>query len=390
MDLSYIINELGENRELYFNAVTPPVFQTSNFAFKDVAALRKGFSNYYKEIFYTRGNNPTVDILRKKMAALEGTEDALVFASGSAAVASAVLSNINAGEHIVSVAKPYGWTNKLFKELLPRFHVETTMVDGTRVENFQQAIRPETRLIYLESPNTFTFEMQDIEAIAKLAKARGIVTLIDNSYASPLYQNPIKMGVDIVIHSASKYIGGHSDTIGGVVCGSSLMMRKLFESEFMILGGIISPINAWLLLRGLRTLPVRMERISESTRLVIEFLEKQPSIEKIYYPFLPSNPQYELARRQMKKGAGLFTIALKAETVEQVETFCNSLQRFLIAVSWGGHESLIFPSCAASNAGDTNTKNVRFNLIRMSIGLEDTHVLIEDIQQALNKTFPDQ
>ena len=387
MDLSHIINELGEDRELYFNAVTPPIFQTSNFAFKDVAALRKGFNNYYNEAFYSRGNNPTVDILRKKMAALEGAEDALLFASGSAAVASAVLSQINAGEHIVSVAKPYGWTNKLFKEFLPRFQVETTMVDGTVVENFEQAIRPKTRLIYLESPNTFTFEMQDIEAVARLAKERGITTMIDNSYASPLYQNPIKMGIDMVIHSASKYIGGHSDTIGGIVCGSKKMMRKLFESEFMTLGGISSPMNAWLLLRGLRTLPIRMEYISESTRQIIAFLEKQPHIEKIYYPFLPSNPQYGLACKQMKKGGGLFTIALKAESVQQVETFCNALQRFLMAVSWGGHESLIFPSCAASGSGDTNTKNVRFNLIRMSIGLEDTHVLIEDIQQALNKTF---
>jgi cystathionine beta-lyase len=389
MDISYIINELGEDRELYFNAVAPPIVQTSNFTFKNVAAMRSSMPREYDEPLYTRGNNPTVAILRKKLAALEGAEDALIFASGSGAVASAVLCNINAGEHIVSVAKPYSWTNKLFTELLPRFGVQTTFVDGTRTENFEQAIRPETRIIFLESPNTFTFEMQDLEAVARLAKARGIVTMIDNSYASPLYQNPVKMGVDIVIHSASKYIGGHSDVVAGVVCGSSQSMRKLFASEFMTLGGIISPMNAWLLLRGLRTLPIRMERISESTRQVIEFLEKQPHIEKIYYPFLASNPQYELARRQMKKGAGLFTIALKATSLAQVETFSNSLKRFLLAVSWGGHESLIFPTCVAMDASEHSTKKAGFNHVRMYIGLEDPQLLIEDISTALNKAFGD-
>jgi cystathionine beta-lyase/cystathionine gamma-synthase len=297
------------------------------------------------------------------------------------------MSQINAGQHIVSVAKPYSWTNRLFRELLPRFGVETTFVDGTLTENFEKAIRPETRIIFLESPNTFTFEMQDLEAVASLAKKRGILTMIDNSYASPLYQNPIKMGVDIVIHSASKYIGGHSDTVAGVVCGSNQLMRKLFASEFMTLGAIISPMNAWLLLRGLRTLPIRMERISESTRQVIAYLEKQPAIEQIYYPFLPSNPQYELARKQMKKGAGLFTIALKTESLEQVETFCNTLKRFLMAVSWGGHESLIFPACVAMNASEHSTKKAGFNLIRMYIGLEEPHLLIEDLDNALKVAF---
>jgi cystathionine beta-lyase/cystathionine gamma-synthase len=388
MDISYIINELGEDRELYFNAVAPPIMQTSNFAFKNVEAMRRSLPREYDEPFYTRGNNPTVAILRKKLAALEGAEDALIFASGSGAVASAVMCNIQSGEHIVSVAKPYSWTNKLFRELLPRFGVHTTFVDGTRIENFEKALRPETRIIYLESPNTFTFEMQDLEAVATLAKARGIVTMIDNSYASPLYQNPIHMGIDIVIHSASKYIGGHSDVVAGIVCGSQEMMRKLFASEFMTLGGIISPMNAWLLLRGLRTLPIRMERISESTRQIVEFLEKQPDIEKIYYPFLPGNPQYALARKQMKKGAGLFTIALKTDSITQVETFCNTLTRFLLAVSWGGHESLIFPTCVAMSASENSTRRAGFNLIRMYIGLEDPQLLMEDIATSLNTAFP--
>jgi cystathionine beta-lyase/cystathionine gamma-synthase len=385
LDLSYILNELGEDRERYFNAVAPPVMQTSIFAFKDVAAMRHSVKREYDDPFYSRGNNPTVEMLRKKLAALEGAEDALVFASGSAAIATAVTGNINAGEHIVSVAKPYSWTGKLLSEWLPRFGVTTTFVDGTRVEHFAEAIRPNTKLIYLESPNSLTFELQDIEAVAALAKKHGITTIIDNSYASPLYQQPVAMGVDVVIHSASKYIGGHSDVVAGVVCGTGAMMRKLFAAEYMTFGGIISPMNAWLLLRGLRTLPLRLERISDSTARVVQFLENHPQVEKVCYPFSESHPQHQLACRQMKRGTGLFTIALRTRQIPQVETFCNALKRFILAVSWGGYESLVFPSCVTLDAGAYDPGQVQVNLVRLYIGLEDPQLLIEDLGQALKQ-----
>jgi cystathionine beta-lyase len=382
MDISYIINELGEDRELYFNAVAPPIMQTSNFGFREVATMREKIRLESEKAFYTRGVNPTVDILCKKVAALEGAESALAFASGAAAVAAAVMANINAGEHIISVAKPYNWTNKLFNSLLPRFGVATTMIDGTDPENFRKAIRPETRIIFLESPNSFTFEMQDIEAVVAIARAHNIITMIDNSYASPLYQQPIGMGVDISIHSATKYISGHSDTVAGIICGTKAMMEKIFYSEFMTLGGVVAPLNAWLLLRGLRTLPVRMERVSNSTVKVVEYLEQHPKIKEVLFPFSPNHPQYKLAQKQMKKPAGLFTIRLKAADVKEVELFCNSLARFLMAASWGGHESLIFPACASYPA---TVKSSSFNLIRFYIGLEEPEVLIEDIEQALEK-----
>ncbi len=385
MDISYIINELGEDREKYFNAVSPPMMQTSNFAFSTVDQMRQYLKDEYDAPFYTRGNNPTVEILRKKLAALEYAEDALVFASGSAAVAAAVMSNIQAGGHIISVAKPYSWTNKLMVSLLPRFGVKTMMIDGTRIEHFEKAIRPETRIIYLESPNSFTFELQDLEAVAALAKKHGIITIIDNSYASPLFQNPIRMGIDLVIHSASKYISGHSDVVAGVICGSSTMMRKIFAGEYMTLGGITSPFNAWLLLRGLRTLPIRMEKISESTAKVVAFLENHPKIEKMIYPFSPSHPQYELARKQMKQGAGQFTIALKATDISVADKFCNVLGRFLMAASWGGHESLLFPASATKDPAADNASRGNFNLIRFYIGLEEPELLIEDLSQALDQ-----
>src|SRR5690606_36121908 len=206
MDLSFILNHLGEEREDYLNAVAPPVMQTSNFAFRTVDEMRRGLREEFSYPAYTRGVNPTVEMLREKMAALEGAEDALVFASGSGAIASAVMSNVNQGDHIVSVRNPYSWTNTLFTKLLPGFGVEASFVDGNDSENFERAIRPDTRILYLESPNSFTFELQDLRAVSAIAKKHGILTMIDNSYSSPLYQQPLKLGIDLSIHSATKYI----------------------------------------------------------------------------------------------------------------------------------------------------------------------------------------
>jgi cystathionine beta-lyase/cystathionine gamma-synthase len=389
MDISYILNELGEERELYFNAVTPPLVQSTNFAFKTVAEMREKISREYEEAIYTRGVNPTIDILRKKMAALENTEDCLAFGSGSAAVAAAVMANIKAGEHIVCVHKPYSWTDKLLSQLLVRFGVETTFVDGTLAENFEKAIQPNTKIIYLESPNSFTFELQDLEVVSAIAKKHGLLTIIDNSYASPLpeYQQPSRFGIDIIIHSASKYICGHSDAVAGVLCCSHEMMKKIFKSEFMTLGGVISPFNAWLLVRGLRTLPIRMAKVTETTLEVVNFLENHPKVEKVYYPFSASHPQYELAKKQMRKGGGQFSIALKTNELAAIELFCDSLKRFLMAVSWGGYESLIFPACTAYRA-TTAYSEIPINVIRFYIGLEEPKILIEDLAQALETPPP--
>ena len=385
MDLSYILNHLGEGREDYFNAVAPPVMQTSNFAFSTVEAMRRGLREEFSYPAYTRGVNPTVEMLREKMAALEGAEDALVFASGSGAIASAIMSNVNSGDHIVSVRDPYTWTNTLFSKLLPGFGVETTFVDGRNAVNFERAIRPNTRLLYLESPNSFTFELQDLRAVSEIAKGNGVLTMIDNSYSSPLYQQPLKLGIDLSIHSATKYIGGHSDTVGGIVCGSRKMMRQIFDSGYMTLGGVAAPFNAWLLLRGLRTLELRMKRSSDSAAKVIQFLERERAVEKIYYPLHEGNPQFELARRQMIKAGGLFTAAIRAGSIKEVEGFCNRLKRFLLAVSWGGHESLIMPRCLEMAP---DSKEDGYNLVRFYIGLEDPEVLIEDLRQALNNVRP--
>jgi cystathionine beta-lyase/cystathionine gamma-synthase len=387
MDLSDILNHLGEEREEYFNAVAPPVIQTSNFRFRNTAEMHRMLQNETEEILYTRGNNPTVNILRKKMATLEKTEDALIFASGSAAIAASVIANVNAGDHIICVDNPYSWTYNLLTRFLPRFNVTATFVDGRDINNFKAALRPESKMIYLESPNTFLLELQDLQAVSDLAKQNGILTLIDNSCTGPLYQNPADYSIDIILHSASKYIGGHSDTVAGIACGTKKMMQKIHASELMTLGAIISPWNAWLLIRSLRTLPLRMERVSSNAAIVAAFLEKHPAVEKLYYPFSSDNPQLELAKKQMKKGTGLMTIELKAKNIKQVSLFCESLKRFLLAVSWGGHESLVLPIFTTFKGEEKPENNPDFNKVRLYIGLEEADVLVADLEAALSKSF---
>ncbi len=384
MDISYILNHLGEEREEYYGAVAPPVFQSSNFCFKTVAEMREKLTKELETPFYTRGYNPTVATLRKKVAALEGAEDALVFSSGSAAVAAAVMSVVKAGDHVVCVQKPYSWTNNLLSKYLIKYGVTHTFVNGGELANFEKAIQPNTKLIYLESPNSLTFEMQDIEAVAKLAKSKNITTIIDNSYNSPLNQSPIKMGVDIVLHSGTKYISGHSDVVCGVVCTTHERIMKMFAEEYMTIGSCISPHDAALVLRGLRTLELRVNKSAETTKKISDFAEKHPKIKEVYYPFSTNNPQLALAKKQMKQGGGLISLVLNVEKESQMEAFCDNLKRFLMATSWGGYESLVFPLCALA-ASKSFENPLPWNMVRLYIGLEDADLLIEDLKQALDK-----
>lgn len=383
MDISYIINELGEERENYFNAVAPPIVQTSNYAYKKVEELEKLFADEMSGFIYSRGLNPTVDILRKKLAALDGAEDCLVFNNGTAAIYAAVMANVKAGDHIVSVQKPYSWVQKLFDVILPRFGVSTTYIDGTVISNWENAVQPNTNFFYLESPNSWDFALQDIRAVAKLAKSKGIVTLIDNSYCTPLCQTPIAMGIDMAMQTATKYIGGHSDTLGGVLSGSHSMMKKVFDSEYLNIGSGIQPFNAWLLIRGLRTLPARLERITRSTFAIVKYMQQHPKVESILFPFDPSFAQYDLAKQQMKEIGGLFTFTLKTNKREDIVRFCESLQHILMAVSWGGHESLIMPKCAGIPATQFDAANKEHRYIRMYVGLEEPEYLIRDLERGL-------
>lgn len=383
MNLSDILTHLGETREAYFGAVAPPVIQSSNFAYGDLASWRAAFADELTHHVYTRGNNPTVEILRKKLAALEGTEDCLVFASGAGAIAAAVLGNVQAGDHVVCQQHPYSWTSTLLRKFLPRFGVEYTFVDGTDIEHIRTALRPNTRVLYLESPNTMTYECQDLAACAKLARSRGIVTIVDNSYCSPIYQNPAAFGIDIVVHSGTKYLNGHSDVVVGVLCASHTMTRRIFESELMTLGGILGPHDAALVLRGLRTLPLRMERSDASARYLIERLEQHPKVERLWYPFHASFPQRELAQHQMRGCGGLFSVQFRTATMERMEAFVHRLQRFLMAVSWGGYESLITPMVGFYGIPGRAEPHLPWSFCRFYIGLEDPQWLWEDLEQAM-------
>ncbi|MCB0765275.1 MAG: aminotransferase class I/II-fold pyridoxal phosphate-dependent enzyme [Flavobacteriales bacterium] len=383
-DPSHILTHLGEDRHAGYDAVVPPIVQSGNFTYPTVAAMRAVVQQEMERPLYTRGYNPTVGILRKKLAALEHAEDALVFSSGSAAIAAAVIGSVKAGDHIVCVQKPYSWTGKLLVELLQRFGVEHTFVDGTDPENYRRAIAPNTTLFILESPNSLTFELQDIAAVAAIAKAHGITTLCDNSYSGPLFQNPLDLGMDLVAHSATKYLNGHSDVVAGVLAGSKERLLRIMQQEFMTLGACPSPHDAWLLMRGLRTLELRVVRSADSAAEVARFLEGHPKVKRTHWPFLNSHPQQALARKQMKRCGGLMSIELDAPDEAAVERFCDNLSSFLIAVSWGGYESLQWPVCALKGPSGYYT-DLPFNMVRLYIGLEDPAVLIADLDQALGR-----
>jgi len=383
-DLDYILTHLGENHEDYFHAVSPPIIQSSNFTYNTIESLRNAFRDEVNTPLYTRGTNPTVSILRKKIASLEKAEDALVFSSGSAACSAALIANVQAGDHVICVEKPYSWTYKLITQFLSRFGVSYTFVDGKEIQNFEKAIQNNTKVIYLESPNSLTFELQDLAACAQLAKKHGIITICDNSYSSPLNQNPISLGIDIVTHSATKYLNGHSDVVVGVLCSTKEMIKKIFYSEYMTLGTNISPHDAWLVLRGMRTLDIRLEKSQNNALQVVQFLENHPKVAKLIYPFSTTHPQYELARKQMRGSGGLFSVEFHCNDQKKMELFCESMAEvFLMAVSWGGYESLQVPAVSFYQVHPGETPSLPFTMVRYYCGLENPERMIACFEKSL-------
>jgi|TARA_B100000902_G_scaffold3763_1_gene4810 cystathionine beta-lyase/cystathionine gamma-synthase len=386
----YIINQLGENRDEYFNAAIPPIFSNSNFLFSKVEGMRTAMNEINKP-FYTRGTNPTTKILEKKIAALEKTESAIALSSGMAAISTAVLSQIKSGEHMICVKSPYSGTEKLFNEIIPKYGIELSYVDGRDPNNFRKKIQNNTKVIYLESPNSWTWDIQDLEEISSIAKKNKIITIIDNSYSSPINCNPANWGIDIIIHSLTKYIGGHANAMGGIICSSYDIINEIYESEFKLLGGVLSPFHSWLFINGLRTLKIRMAYISESTPKVVKFMEQNKKVKEVIYPHSENFDQKELVNKYLKKPCGQFSIILNTEDEKKIEGFCDKLcnnnNSFRMAASWGGHESLIFPELVRYNIESkyySETDLLPKNYIRFYIGLEDTNEIIKDISEALN------
>ena len=369
-----ILMHLGDEYDRFMGAIVPPIFQNSLFT-------RKLHNHGYD---YTRVSNPTTEIAERKMAALEEGEAARCFSSGMGAISAAIMSIISQGAHVICVQSAYGPARHFLGSYLARFGVETTFVAGDRIEQFEQAIRPETKLIYLESPSSHIFMLQDLQAVADLAKSRGITTIIDNTWATPLYSNPLKFGIDMVVHSASKYLGGHSDIVGGVIVGTAAAMEKIAHQERALFGAVMDPHQSWLLLRGMRTLPVRLRQHQENAMAVARFLEQHPKVERVYYPGLPSHPQYELGRKQMSGYTGLLSFLPRASDRDILEMI-PKLRYFEHGPSWGGFESLITAPGVGIRDEDSRLTGIPRGLVRISVGLERAETLIADLEQALDR-----
>lgn len=382
--MDFVLNHLGEEHEEYFGSIAPPLLQSSNFVFPTVAALRDGFRREQEVAVYTRGSNPTTAILRKKLAALAAADDALIFSSGAMAVAAAVLSQIKAGDHVICVARPYSWTFNLLSRYLVRFGVETTFVEGTETAAFEDNRRSDTKLVFLESPNSLTLECQDLKSLSAWCKRHGLISVIDNSYSTSLGQKVLEMGIDIEVHSGTKFYGGHSDLVAGVLLSRQEIIDEIFRNEYMTLGGIISPHDAWLMLRSLRTLPLRLERSGQTALALARWLESRIEVERIHYPGLESHPQFSLAGEQMSWSGALLAVWFKADAEENMERFCNTLTAFRMAVSWGGYESLQIPAASFYSAGTPDSeRKLPWNFVRFYVGLEDFLFLQSAIEQAL-------
>ncbi len=364
-----------------WQSVVPPIVQTSLFTFKTVEDMEARFRGQTNTPIYSRGDNPTVREFERKLAQLEGGDDARAFSSGMGAISAAILSVVKAGDRMVCVRHVYPDTYRFLEKLLPRLGVSTTYVDGCDTEAVIAAL-PGASLLYLESPTSWTMQTQNLPRLAEAARALGVVTLIDNSCATPLHQRPLSHGIDLVLHSASKYISGHSDTVAGVVVGNAARIAAINDLSYPYLGAKLSPWEGWLLLRGLRTLPMRMAWQWKSTRELIERLQQHPAITQVMHPWCQPGPGADC----MTGYSSLFTIELAAEV--DVRVFCNQLKLFQLGVSWGGHESLAVPALVSRvQAAGPNSQidfGVSDRMVRLHVGFEHPQDLWQDLSAALD------
>jgi len=359
-----------------------PVVQTSLFTFPTFEAFLGAIAEEHRNPVYTRGQNPTVEAVERKIAALEGGERAKCFASGMGAVSAVMLALLRSGDHVLFVNQTYGPTLQLARHLR-RFGIEHDVTLDLDPASVERALRPETRLVWLESPGTMTFRVADVAAIAGVAREAGALTCMDNSWATPLLQKPLRAGADLVVHSATKYLAGHSDVVAGAVVSTEELMREVFYRAFLLNGAALGPFDAWLLLRGLRTLPVRLRQHEADALEVATFLEGHPAVARVNHPALGDDA--ELAERRLGGWSGLFSFELARDDFDAVRTVIDALERFRIGVSWGGVESLVLSPRNAVNAERLREKGIPPSLIRLSIGLEGADVLIRDLERALGR-----
>ena len=367
-------------------ALDTPIYQSSTFVAADSDEMSAVYGEEKFGYMYTRYGNPTIRALEQKLAALEGSEAALAFASGMAAISSAIMGYVKTGDHVVAPRMLYGAAYNFLNKKLPRMGAEVTFVPSNRIEDLERAIRPNTRLIYFETPSNPTLEIIDIAALARMAKSRGIPTLIDNTFASPALQQPLALGVTASVHSATKYLCGHGDAMGGIVAGPKDYISALVHEVIRDYGGVISPFNAWLILRGIRTLHLRMPAHCANAQRIAEFLAAHPQVERVNYPGLPAHPGHEVARRQMRAFGAVISFEVNGG-YESGKKVIDRVQLFARAASLGDTRSLIVHSASTSHRAvppsERQAMGITDGLVRLSVGVEAAEDLVQDLDQAL-------
>jgi cystathionine gamma-lyase len=367
----------GQEPDPSTGAIMTPIFQTATYAQAGLGE-HKGFE-------YSRTQNPTRSALQECMAALEDGRYGLAFASGMAAE-TAILSLLSAGDHIVSCDDLYGGSYRIFERVMRRYNVETTYVATGNIAAYEQAIRPNTRMIWLETPTNPLLRLVDIQAVAEIAHRHHLLVVVDNTFASPYFQQPLKLGADIVVHSTTKYLNGHSDVIGGALVLNNEEVSQALQFYQNAAGGVPSPFDCWLTLRGIKTLAVRMRQHEENAMAVAKFLAEHPRVEKVYYPGLPAHPDYELAKRQMSGFGGMVSFQFKGVYAD-VDKVVRSLKVFTLAESLGGVESLVCHPASMTHGSIPKdireSRGLTDTLLRLSVGIEDVDDLLADLEQAL-------
>lgn len=361
-------------------AIAVPIYQTSTFV-QDAPGVNKGYD-------YARSNNPTREAAEKIIAQLEGGAAASAFASGLAAI-DAVIKLLKSGDEIVAVDDIYGGAFRLFHKVYEKFGIKVKYVDTSDTQAVFNAITPATRLIWLETPTNPTLKISDIAAIGRIAKAHNCLFCVDNTFASPILQKPLQLGADLVIHSATKYLGGHSDLIAGVVISKTPQLGEEIKFYQNACGAILSPFDSFLLIRGIETLPLRIKQHGINAQALAEYLEQHPAVEKVFYPGLPSHPGHELAKQQSNGFGGIISFTLKDDTTEAATAFVTGTHYFKLAESLGGIKSLVCHPAAMTHksipAEKRKAAGVSDSLIRLSVGLEETADLLADLEQAFKK-----
>jgi cystathionine beta-lyase len=372
----------GEDRPALGHGAAPPIFRTSLFTFSKVADLEEAFASVDgrgSHDIYTRLSNPTTRILEAKVADLEESEECIALASGMAAITSTLLGLLKNGDHALMVSSAYEPTLLFAKTALKKLGIDVEFVSPSDFNQLASRVRPETRMIYLESPSSLTFEILDLDRIVALAREQSLVTVMDNSWSTPLHQKPLTFGIDVVVHSGTKYLSGHSDILLGVVAGRSKLLKPIRDMA-VLLGASLSPEDAFLAIRGLRTLGIRMERHGKSGLAIATHLEQNARVEAVHHPGLATNAYHKLARKYLRGWSALFSFTMDAGA-DEVRRFVDALVIFQIGVSWGGFESLVIPSGLLTSLKGAMRSDVPVGLVRLSVGLEDPKDLIADLER---------